>query len=187
MPLPAEARAAFIARRSPNIRSVYQFVVFVHLLAAITWAGGMVFLALVLVPVTRRFQQPPGFSAQVLSAAARRFRIVAWICLALLVASGIWFLSERGFGFDQIFRSGERTAQVLRVKLSLVGAVLALSALHDFVLGPVMARKLVELRSSGVRGERLAREHRAVSWIARLNLLIALGAVGAGVALARGI
>ena len=166
---------------------MYQFVVAVHLLAAITWVGGMVFLALVLVPVTRRLQQPPGFSAQVLSAAAKRFRIVAWICLALLVASGIWLLTQRGFGLDKMFESDGRTSQVLRVKLLLVCAVLALSALHDFVLGPAVARKLVELRSSGARDERLARERRTVSWIARLNLLLALAAIGAGVALARGI
>ncbi|MBI4219586.1 MAG: CopD family protein [Chloroflexi bacterium] len=166
---------------------MYQLAVFVHLLAAVIWVGGMVFLALVLVPVTRGFREPPGFPAQLLSAAARRFRAVGWISLGVLVGSGIWLLTERGFGFDFLLRSGGGTAQLLRIKLLLVAIVVALSALHDFILGPVLARKLVELRANGVPVDRVARQRRVVSWVARLNLLLALGVIGAGVLIARGL
>lgn len=69
----------------------------------------------------------PAQRAHLIREAGRRFRIVGWIGLSFIVLSGIgnlllhpWFLAYPLF----------------HAKLALVALVLALSVLHDFILGP---------------------------------------------------
>jgi uncharacterized membrane protein len=64
---------------------MYQWIVWVHILAAIIWIGGMFFLPLVLVPVLRR--QEPKLRAVLLDAVGRRFRTVGWIAIGLLLVT----------------------------------------------------------------------------------------------------
>ncbi len=59
-----------------------------HVLAAITWIGGMVFVALVLVSITRRLTDP-SLRTRLFHEVGVRFRAVGWIAVALLVATGI--------------------------------------------------------------------------------------------------
>src|SRR6266540_21752 len=54
-----------------------------HVVAAITWIGGMLFIALVLVPVTRRLEDTT-LRARLVHAVGLRFRTVGWIALAVL-------------------------------------------------------------------------------------------------------
>ena len=133
-----------------------------HLLAAITWIGGMLFIALVLVPVTRRFADP-AVRARLLQESGRRFRAVAWVALGLLVATGLANLWLRPYLL---------AAPRFQWKLGLVVLALALSAVHDFVLGP----------RAGRPGADPAARTRA-SWLARVNVLVVLAVVLLGLAL----
>lgn len=133
-----------------------------HLIAAITWIGGMLFVALVLVPVTRRIGDPV-LRARLFHEVGVRFRIVGWIALGLLVASGI---------LNLVLRPYLMTVPRFQVKLGLVVVALVLAAVHDVVLGP----------RAGAPGA-----HPAVrvwaSWLARVNVLLVLAIVVLGVAL----
>jgi uncharacterized membrane protein len=134
----------------------------VHVLAAMTWVGGMLFIALVLVPVTRDLGDP-ALRTRLIQASGRRFRAIAWIALALLVATGLlnlWFSPELLW------------AARFHVKVGLVVLALILSAFHDFVLGP---------RASIPGADPSARVR--ASWIARVNVVIALAVVLLGLGL----
>jgi copper resistance protein D len=61
---------------------------FVHVLAAIVWIGGMLFVALVLVPVVRA-QADPVLRARLFHQAGVRFRAVGWAALLLLLVTGL--------------------------------------------------------------------------------------------------
>jgi copper resistance protein D len=135
---------------------------FVHVLAVLTWVGGMLFIALVLVPVTRRLDDT-ALRTRLVQDAGRRFRAVGWIALALIVATGLGNLA---------FRPELLGAPRFWAKAALVVLALVLSAVHDFVLGPRAGRPGA-LPSARARA----------SWIARLNVLIALGLVALGLAL----
>ena len=63
-------------RATPASR-VALLVRWVHVLSAITWVGGMLFIALVLVPVTRGLGDP-GLRTRLVQAAGRRFRARRW-------------------------------------------------------------------------------------------------------------
>lgn len=160
-------------------------VVWLHILAAAIWIGGMIFLALVLLPLTRR----PEFRAAAPSLirwTGIRFRGLGWACLILLVATGILNLAIRGFTWEH-FKNGaiwqSPFGQVLAIKLFLLALILVLSLAHDFYIGP---RATAAWHSDP--GSAQTRRLRAqAGWIGRVNLLLALILVGLGVILVRGL
>ena len=147
----------------------------------------MLFLALVLVPLTRGMQEPPGLSVRLLRTAARRFRVIGWGALTTLAGTGIWLLLERGVNPLDVVTGRGWFLETLRVKVLLVVLILVLSGVHDFVIGPRLARILEVERGPVAGGERALRYRRAVSWLARINLVLALAIPGLSVLLVRGI
>lgn len=162
---------------------MYQVAAYLHLLAAMVWIGGMLFLALVLVPVARGLQDPPGVGMRLLGQAARRFRFPAWGALLALVATGIWLLVERGIGVTYLLSEQGSSAGTLRVKLALVVAVIALSALHDFGIGPRVARMM---EAGGRPSASALRQRRLLTWLARVNVALVLVIAALGVVIVRG-
>ncbi|OGL17383.1 MAG: hypothetical protein A3F92_05195 [Candidatus Rokubacteria bacterium RIFCSPLOWO2_12_FULL_71_22] len=144
------------------MRTLSLLLRWLHVLAAVTWLGGMLFVALVLVPVTRRLDDP-ALRARLMHLTGVRFRTVGWIALALLVATGVGNLLVY-----PAFLASPR----LHAKLALVLLALVLSVLHDFVLGP----------RAGAPGADPALRARA-TWVARLNVLVVLAIVALGVSL----
>ncbi len=169
---------------------LYLLSVSLHILSAVVWVGGMLFLGLVLVPVTRKVGRT-GTAALLLRTAALRFRYVAWVALGILLITGAGNLWHR-----LIFPTRWRTAAfwssefgtLLAIKLGLVVGVLVLSALHDFVLGPRLSAALALAESeNGPSPSQVARLTRLLSWLARLNVLLALAVLMLAVLLLRGI
>jgi uncharacterized membrane protein len=138
------------------------FVRWVHVLSAMIWVGGMLFIALVLVPVTRTLEDP-SLRTRLVQETGRRFRTIAWIALALMIVTGLLNLWWQPF----LLRSPR-----FHWKLGLVVLTLLLSAFHDFVLGP----------RAGMPGADPTVRLRA-SWIARVNAVVALAIVLLGLAL----
>ncbi len=165
----------------------YPLLAYVHLLAAATWLGGTLFLALVLVPVTRSAPGPPGVGVAVLRAAARRFRTVAWAAALVLIVTGAWLYLQRSGSVAGFFTGEGDFVQVLRVKAALAAAVIVLSATHDFVLGPRLAREMEAVQRGSPPPARVARQRRAVTWLARVNLLLLLAIAALGAVLVRGV
>ena len=134
---------------------MYQAAVFIHLASAIIWIGGSLFLALVLIPVLRRYApapgEPPVLPPGLLANMARRFRWISWVCIVLLVATGLYILPTRyGIGFADFFSLGGHFVATLQVKVALVAVVIWLSAMHDFIIGPYTNR-LIEAMQAGAR------------------------------------
>lgn len=167
------------------MRALYLFTVWLHLLAASVWIGGMAFLALVLVPLVRR-PENRGVAAALFHRTGVRFRTVGWVCLGLLVLTGAFQLAVRGYDWGDLV-SGRLwegpSGRILALKLLLVAVVLGLSVVHDFAIGP-RATALWQADPASPQARRLRRQ---ASWIGRLNLLLALGAVALGVMLVRGV
>ncbi|MEX2431156.1 MAG: CopD family protein [Dehalococcoidia bacterium] len=162
---------------------------YLHLLAMAVWVGGILFIAAVMVPVTRRLeaagrdQGSPGAGSQALGMTARRFRPIGWAALVTLVVTGAWLLAERGVGLGDILSGEGPFYGALRLKLGLVVLLLTLGAFHDFVLGPWLARKLTQ---AGAQGASEVKGRRAISWLARVNLLVTFAVVAMGAVLVRG-
>jgi uncharacterized membrane protein len=165
---------------------VYQASVFIHVVSAAIWVGGMFFLALVVVPVARRL--PPAERGALLDALGRRFRAVGWVCIALLIATGSVNSAYRGVRLESIASGrlfADQVGRLLAAKLALVAVMLALSVAHDFVVGPASVRALAG--AAGPMAERGGALRRRASWLARLNTLLALLVIALAVALVRGL
>jgi uncharacterized membrane protein len=135
---------------------------FLHLVAVVTWVGGMLFIALVLVPITRRLEDA-ALRTRLIQDTGRRFRTVGWIALGVIVATGLGNLA---------LRPELLWAPRFHAKAGLVALALVLGGVHDFVLGPRAGRPGADASARG-----------RASWIARVNVLIALAIVALGLAL----
>lgn len=155
--------------------SLYAFSVFVHVLAAVVWVGGMLFLGLVAAPVLRKVE-PLSLRSQIFLTVGRRFRVVGWICIVLLVATGITNLAILQINpFRNIsFLLASPFGHALLAKLVLVLGVILLSALHDFVWGP-------RAFAGGPGDAQSERYRRRAIAVARLNSLLVLVIVFLGV------
>ncbi len=141
---------------------MWLFVRWLHVLAAITWIGGMLFITLVLVPVTRQIEDA-ALRTRLVQAVGLRFRRVGWMALAVLIATGLVNLYRHPFLLG---------APRFQWKLGLVALSLTLSAFHDFALGP----------RAGAAGADPAARARA-SRVARANVLVVLAIVLLGLSL----
>jgi len=153
-------------------------LVWLHLLAAVTWIGGMAFLSLVLVPVLKH--EP--FSSQrgaLIRAAALRFRLVVWAAIGVLLVTGPLLVLGKGWSFGE----PGGWPPVLTAKLALVAFLLALTGAHDFFLGPRVGRILQLPEASRTGHDRLLLA--GSSWLPRLSLLLALAVVGVAIMVAR--
>ena len=154
---------------------MYSVLVFLHILAAVSWIGGMIFLSLVLAPLVRGRKAAPEFMA-LFRSAALRFRPIVWVAIAVLLATGPMLLSLRGIHVT----SPTSWTGIVTVKLTLVALLVILTLLHDLVLGPRVSAVPDSQRTAG---ERLV--FKAARWLPRLSLLIALAVLVTAVMLAR--
>lgn len=165
------------------MRALYVSSVWLHLLAACAWIGGMLFLVVVLVPMLRR-PDTRAHAAPLFHAIGLRFRGVGWVALGTLVVTGIVNLLGRGYSLADVF-TGRVFAgpwgHTLAHKLALVATVLVLGVVHDFYVGPTAVR-LADANAPAARRERW---RRAASWMGRLTMLLSLAILALAVLLVR--
>jgi len=157
---------------------MYSTLVILHILAAVSWIGGMIFLSLVLAPLVRSRKAAPEFMA-LFRSAALRFRPVVWIAIAALLITGPMLLAQRGLSVMK----PAAWSGIVTMKLSLVALLLFLTLLHDLVLGPRVSHVGAIPESQRTAGERFI--FKTARWLPRLSLLIGLAVVIAAAMLAR--
>ncbi len=163
---------------------LYIASVTLHILAGMVWIGGMVFFSLVLIPLTRR-KEYSDRAAALVRASGERFRAISWICLGILVVTGLINLHFHGFTWHSALSRvqwGSPFGLLLAHKLVLVVLILVVSAFHDFYVGP-KATAALEAEPGSARAKSY---RRTASWLARINLILALAVVVLGVMLVRG-
>jgi putative copper export protein len=176
---------------------LYHLSVLAHILSAMIWIGGMLFLALVLVPSTRHLPAPE--RAALFGSVGRRFRTIGWVCIATLLVTGVVNLTYRGVTWDTLLTSALWSSpfgQTLALKLGFVAILLGLSAYHDFVLGPRsvrLARSLPPGTTSDREPGRVERDRRdaerarrVASLIGRIEAILALVVLALASTLVRG-
>ena len=162
--------------------SLYLVSVTLHVLAALFWLGGMFFLAVVGAPVLRAVE-PPALRAELFRAIGRRARKWAWISIGILILTGIVNLRYRGFLSAELWSRTEFWAsppgRALAWKLGTVVTMIAISAAHDFLIGP-------RAGEPGRTVEERARLRRWAALLARGNAVVGVLLVWWAVRLARG-
>lgn len=162
--------------------TLYHATVFIHVLSAFVWLGGMFGLAII-APVLRKTEDP-ALRQNLFQQVGRRFRTVGWLCIGLLVVTGIGQLQLRGWWGMEVWGSsvfwGSDVGRTLAWKLATVTVMLTIQAVHDFRHGPRAGR--VDPRSDEARAMRSR-----AALLARVNAFVGVLVIWFAVALARGL
>ena len=147
------------------MRILYLVSVWLHILAAMTWVGGMVIFVAAVMPLLRRMDS--SLRAASIAWFGRRLRTVSWICFGVLAVTGSFNLWVRGVRAEDLWRpewQATTFGRLMLAKLVLVVVAVALSAVHERLTTPGLAR-----------------------WLGRSLLILALGIVGLAVMLVRAV
>ena len=145
-------------------------VTWLHLLGVVTWMGGLLFGSHLVAP---RLARAEGGERSALHELLRRFRLVGWSAITLLIMTGLINLSvvlrtpailERGAG------------RLLALKLFLAIIALFLAAHRDFAILPRLLRASIQERG---------RPLRSLRWFDRFVLLLLLVILYLGLAISR--
>jgi putative copper export protein len=150
--------------------SVDLVVLWLHVMGAVAWVGGLLHQAHVLLPLAR------GGHAPAVAEAARRARPVAWTALGLVVLTGFYNVTRLG-PLEAVMGSGR--GALLAGKFVLVVLALPFAADRDFKQVPALRARLEAGEDPGPTLRAIARRDRVV-------LLLALGIVYLGLAVSRG-
>lgn len=153
-------------------------LVWIHLIAAVVWIGGMVFLSVVLVPVLRRDGLFANY-AILFRTVAYRFRSLVWGAMGLLVGTGLLLAS---FRLIPVLEPRQWPA-VFAAKMSVVALLFSLTLLHDLVIGPYVRRILTMAEAERTAWQRTLVKYSVL--VPRLSLLLALLVLLLAVVLAR--
>lgn len=165
------------------MRALYLTSVWLHILAATLWIGGMGFLVLVVVPWLKRGDRAR--AGALLRETGERFRTVGWGCFVVVLVTGtfnLWFRGVRLGDFARVEWLASPFGHSVVAKLAVFAVVIALSAVHDFSVGPKATRAMSEDPDGP---EALALRRRA-SLMGRANALLALVLVAIAVTIVRG-
>ena len=108
-------------------------IMWIHLLAATGWIGGLIGLQWVLRPLERAFPQIQGAP---LGAIESRFRTIRWASLLTLLGTGVFNLIHEG----DSARLESEWGVILVIKLLFVAVAVGLTAVQDFLLSPAPDR-----------------------------------------------
>lgn len=153
-------------------------LVWLHLIAAVGWVGGTIFLSLVLAPSYRALASKPDAGA-LFRTSAQRFRLIVWGAVAVLLLTGPMLVLSHGW---PLFESA-RWPSVLGIKLLLVAALLLMTLAHDLVLGPRVRAILALPPDQRTASDRTILA--AATWLPRVALVLSLAVLFAAVLLAR--
>ena len=141
----------------------------VHVLAAAVWVGGTVALVFVAVPPVQRLEGE--VRARLLRDFGRRWRPIGWSALGIAAVTGLGLAA-----YDHAFDTAPTSFDwVLALKGALVGLLVAGAYVHDYVLGPGLARQIREGRTQSLRP--------LLTQIGRANLAITIALPVLGVVL----
>ncbi|MBE9529238.1 MAG: DUF4149 domain-containing protein [Proteobacteria bacterium] len=116
-----------------------KLALFLHIVSAIFWVGGMLFLSLVVAPFLKTMPDPRDRS-KVYQFVGKKYRLFGWIAIILLVITGPIILHGfYGITPSMYFSSTTLSTgfgHALVVKLILVAFLLTSSLVHDFFIGP---------------------------------------------------
>jgi uncharacterized membrane protein len=156
---------------------MYYVSVWLHILAATVWVGGLIYTAAVAVPFA--LSHDVSERQRLLRGLGRRFRWIAWGSIVVLVVTGLGNLTLRlsPIKFSQIF-NGElfdpnKVEQLIAIwfpwKLMLVVVMIGLMAFHDIT--SVQTAKRFEGSRDSAPGSRMGSRAAALATLVAILVL----------------
>lgn len=117
-----------------------------HMAATVTWIGGLFFQSVVLAPALR-----PSLEAQAASELLRRlrerFRPIAWLSLAILIATGLTQMAGSP-NYEGLITVTNRWSAAILAKHLAVGLMVLAASYQTWILQPRIERALLARKPS---------------------------------------
>jgi len=116
------------------MQTVFALVTFLHDLFTAIWIGGLITLALVVLPSAKQALGKGPQTKGLLDAIQKRLSLLVYVSIVGLWVTGI-LLSRRSPGFQGLFQFGTTYSTVLSLKHLLVLAMVAVTLVRSVALG----------------------------------------------------
>lgn len=155
--------------------SIWSWIRWVHIMSAIAWIGGQLFILLVLLPIMRT-ALPRNERVIVFAQVARRYAVVSWVALTLLIITGVLNGERRSVSWEHLTRSSY--GQILLTKLIFVAFVIIITLVHALYYGQRMTELAERSAVIGYDDPKIAEERRRLQImsgvLSGINLLLNL-------------
>ena len=150
----------------------YHISVWLHIIGAAFWIGGMLFLPLVLLPGIKDHPD----RKKLLLATGLKFRFYGYIVLAMMFITGLLNIYFRGISFSVKFFFETKYGSLVSIKILLFITMIIVSLFHDLLFG----RKAIEDQLINDNTLKLI-----ARWTGRVLLIISLVMAFIGVVISR--
>jgi len=117
-------------------------VFWIHMLATATWIGSLVAMAILVLPAANRALQPAD-RLSLVDQVRSRLEPITWLSVSVLIVTGLFQMSVNPHYNGFLSTSGQWSL-VLLTKHLLVGALIAVSAMHTWDALPTLRRALLQ-------------------------------------------
>ena len=146
-----------------------------HMLATVAWIGGLVALVMLVLPAARRVLDANSFS-RFLDYLQRRLDPLAWLSLAVLLATGLFQLNSNP-NYEGFLSISNRWAVSILIKHILFFGMIGISAYMTWGLLPQI-RRIALTRSKGIESEQTDKLEKREVILIRINLILGVLILG---------
>ncbi|MFZ3078368.1 MAG: CopD family protein [Bellilinea sp.] len=144
-----------------------------HILATVTWIGGLIALSVLVIPAARR-TLPPGDYAALLDRLQAGLQRIGWLSLAVLIATGMFQMSAHP-AYEGFLTISNAWAVAILIKHIMVGFMVLMGAYLTWGIMPSL-RRMALLRAAGqnldaAKGLAL---HKRESRVLTINLILSI-------------
>lgn len=117
-----------------------------HILATVTWIGGLVALSVLVIPAARRTLRPGDYAA-LLDRLQAGLQQIGWLSLAVLIATGMFQMSAHP-AYEGFLALSNAWSVAILIKHILIGLMVFMSAYLTWGVMPSL-RRMALLRAAG--------------------------------------
>jgi uncharacterized membrane protein len=140
--------------------------------ATIVWIGGIFFQAVVLAPALSKATSSEN-EARFLEAVRRRFDPLAWLSLAILIATGLTQMSANP-NYSGFLVIGNLWSVAILSKHIVIGVMILVASYQTWVLYPELNRNMLARAARAEAGPGPARLNARQTIASRLNLVLGI-------------
>ncbi|MBI5351567.1 MAG: CopD family protein [Chloroflexi bacterium] len=147
---------------------VMALIYWLHMLATVTWIGSLAAINLLVLPASLRTLKLVD-QLSFITALQKRLEPIAWFCMGLLLATGLFQLSANPH-YDGFLNTSTQWSLAILVKHSLGVLMVIVSAVQTWEVIPSIHRTL--MRKESAQAEELAKLQRRETILLRINLIL---------------
>ncbi|GIK09498.1 MAG: hypothetical protein JETCAE02_10750 [Anaerolineaceae bacterium] len=151
-------------------------VYWLHMLATVTWIGGIVSISILVLPAARKSLSPAEQLAFIESM-QKRLEPLAWFSLGLLIVTGLFQLSANSH-YNGFFDVSTQWSLAILVKHGLVAVMVAVSAVQTWEVLPAIRRTMMR-RGKGASEEEIVQLQKREERLLRMNFVLSILILGA--------